>query len=226
MTHRFEKKRRPFISLPKHKRGDAFIKLKGDIKREVAHYGGLFTSPLILDESNNSQWFDFYFLGLDKFTIWNATIITSLVALQDAVNHLAYTRTAEMMTDEELDAEFKMEFVPADRSKTGKVLNYWIVEREKKRYDQFGGLTFFEQKKLETKIIAESPPTIYECFQIDLSYRYGIGLSIVMDVDVINRSVIEQAIIKFRELGEKNWQAENSVSKERIAIKMESILFD
>jgi hypothetical protein len=220
MTHRFEKKRRPFISLPKHKRGDEFIKLKGKIKRDVADYGGLFTSRLVLDESNNSQWFDFYFLGLDKFTIWNASIITGLVALHDALNDLAYTRTAEMLTEEELEAEFKMEFVPAERSKTGKVLTYRMVEQEKKRYDQFGGLTFSEQKnKLEAKIIAESPPTIYECFKINLSYRYGIGLSIVMDVDVINRAVIEQAIIKFHELGEKNWQAENPIPKERMTIK-------
>ena len=59
MTRRFENKRRPFISLPRHKRGDAFIKMKGEIKREAAQYGGMFTSPLILDESRNSQSFDF-----------------------------------------------------------------------------------------------------------------------------------------------------------------------
>jgi len=44
-------------------------------------------------------------------------------------------------------------------------------------------------------------------------------LNIVLDAEVINRTVIEQAIIKFRELGEKNWQAENSVPRERITIK-------
>jgi len=220
MTHRFEKKHLPFISLPRHKRSDAFIKLKGDIKREAAQYNGLFTSPLILDESRDSQWFDFYFLGLDKFTIWNATIITARLALQDAVYDLAYTRTVEMMTAEELEAECKMEFVPADRSNTGKILTYRMIEQEKKRYNQFGGLTFSEQlEKLEAKIIDESPPTIYECFQTDLSYGYGIGLNIVLDVETINRTAIEQAIIKFRELGEKNWQAENSVPRERITIK-------
>ncbi|MDP3840864.1 MAG: hypothetical protein Q8Q54_18265 [Methylococcales bacterium] len=194
--------------------------MKGEIKREVAHYGGLFTSPLILDESHESQWFDFYFLGLDKFTLWNATIITSMVALQDAAHDLAYKQTVEMMTAEELAAECKMEFVPADPSSTGKVLTYRMVEQEKKRYDQFGGLTFSEQLgQLEAKIINEEPPAIYEYFQTDLSYRYGIGLHIVIDAEVINRTVIEQTIIKFRELGEQNWQAEYSVSKERITIK-------
>lgn len=92
MPPRFEKKRCPFTSLPRHKRNGAFIKLKGEIKRETESYGGMFTSPLVLDESRESQWFDFYFLGLDKFTIWNATIITAKQALQDAAEDMAYTQ--------------------------------------------------------------------------------------------------------------------------------------
>jgi hypothetical protein len=33
-----------------------------------------------------------------------------------------------------------------------------------------------------------------------------------MDVEVIHRKQIEQAILKFREIGEKNWQGEKLVS--------------
>jgi hypothetical protein len=214
MTRRFENKRRPFISLPRHKRGDAFIKMKGEIKREASQYGGMFTSPLVMDESRESSWCDFYFLGLDKFTIWNATIITASVALQDAASNLAYKKTIEMLTSDEWEAECKVEFVPADRcTKTGRILTYQMLEREKKRYEQFGGLTFSEQiDKLESQIIAESPPLIYESFQTDLSYSFGIGLSIVLDAETINRSVIEQAINRFRELGEQNWKAVNPVT--------------
>jgi hypothetical protein len=73
MPRRFKKKHRPFISLPRHKRNDVFIKLRTKLNAKRAITGGMFTSPLVLDESRDSQWFDFYFLGLDKFTIWNAT---------------------------------------------------------------------------------------------------------------------------------------------------------
>lgn len=212
MSRQFEKKRLPFVSLPRHKRTDAFIKMKGEIKREASQYGGMFTSALVFDESHESSWYDFYFLGLDKFTIWNATIITAKCALQDAVNDLAYQQTVEMMTTEELEEECRVEFVPADRAKTGKILTYKMLEQEKKRYDQFGGATFFEQiDKLASQILAESPPPVYESFKTDLSYSYGIGLNIVTDAKVINCTVIEQAIIKFRELGEQNWQAVNPV---------------
>jgi hypothetical protein len=223
MPRRFEKKHRPFISLPRHKRNDVFIKLKGEIKREVKSYSGMFTSPLVLDESRESQWCDFYFLGLDKFTIWNAEIITAKQALDDAVSDLAYSRTFEMLTPEELDVECKIEYEPADRcSKTGKLLTYRMIRREPKHYAKFGGLTFSEQKqKLKSEIIEKTPPTIYESFQIDFSYRYGIGLEIVLDADAIHRKEIEQAIMKFRELGEKNWQAPNPVPRERLTIKQE-----
>lgn len=214
MTFRFKKKRRPFISLPRHKRNDMFIKLKGDIKREAESYGGMFTSPLVLDESCESQWFDFYFLGLDKFTIWNATIITAKQALQDAAEDMAYTQIMEMITPEELEDECKIESVPADRCvKTGKILTYRMILPEPKRYEKFGGLTFSEQKqKLQSEIIENTPPPVYEFFKVDFSYSYGIGLNIVTDAEAINRKAIEQAIMKFRELCEKNWQAVTPVT--------------
>jgi hypothetical protein len=65
---------------------------------ETAQYGGMFTSPLIFDESRDSQWCDFYFLGLDKFTIWNATIITAKLTLEDAAYDLAFTCTKEILS--------------------------------------------------------------------------------------------------------------------------------
>ena len=116
-----------------------------------------------------------------------------------------------------------MEFVPADRCvKTGKILTYQMLEREQKRYDQFEGLTFFEQiDKLEAQILAESSPPVYESFETDLSYGYGIGLSIVLNVETINRKAIEQAIMKFRELGEKDWQVVDCVPIETLITKGE-----
>jgi transposase-like protein len=73
MSSRFKKRKR-FVSLPKHKRNDHYINLKNRIKRDSSIYGDLFWSDLVIDESEDSRWCDFYFLGLDKFTIWNATI--------------------------------------------------------------------------------------------------------------------------------------------------------
>ncbi len=37
-------------------------------------------------------------------------------------------------------------------------------------------------------------------------------------MDVIDRVTIEQAITKFREIGETDWQATNPVSRERLPV--------
>ncbi|MDO9423646.1 MAG: hypothetical protein Q7T40_05600 [Methylobacter sp.] len=226
MTRRFEKKRPPFITLPRHKRSDEVIRLKGRMKRDSDEYGGMFTSHLVLDEPGRpdlySQWFDFYFPGLDRFTIWNAAFVTARKAFWDAAHELAYQRTAAMLTPEEHSAESNMEFEPAEFSNTGKVLSYRLIERKKMQYEKFGGLTFFEQwEKLESEIVREAPPTIHEFFRLDRSYAYGVGLYIVLDVNVIDRTAIEQAITKFRAIGETDWQAVNPVPSERLPVVSE-----
>lgn len=50
---------------------------------------------------------------------------------------------------------------------------------------------------------------------------YGIGLYIVLDVDVIDRTAIEQVIANFRKMEEIDWQAANSVPRERFPIVSE-----
>ena len=226
MTLRFAKKRPPFITLSRHKRSEAVVRLKGRIHRDATVYGGMFTSPLVLDEPGRpdlyNQWFDFYFPGNDRFTIWNAEIVTARKAFWDATQDLAYERVESMLTPEEQAAESDLEFEPAQVSSTGKVLSYQRVEREKTCYEKFGGLTFYGQwDKLDSEIVRAEPPAIHETFRLDPSYVYGIGLYIVLDVDVIDRAAIEQAITRFREAGEVNWQAAEPVPRERLPVVSE-----
>lgn len=226
MTHRFKKKRPSFITLPRHKRSNEVIRLKGRIKRDSDEYGGMFTSHLVLDEPSRldlyNQWFDFYFPGQDRFTIWNAEIVTARKAFWDAAHELAYQRTTAMLTPEEHAAESNIEFEPADFSSTGKVLSYKLIERKKMQYEKFSGLTFYEQwEKLESEIVRETPPTIHESFRLDRSYAYGIGLFIILDVNVIDCAAIEQAITKFRLISETDWQAAIPVPRERLPVVSE-----
>ena len=221
MSLRFRKKHHPFTALPRHRRSEAVVSLKGKIRRDAGQYGGLFTSHLVLSEPGRPdlycQWFDFYFPGKDRFTLWNAFIKTARQAFWDAAHELAHERTASMLTREERKADSRMEFEPADVSNTGKILSYRLVEREPVRYDKLGGLTFYEHwEKVESEIVRSEPPAIHESFEIDRSYAYGIGLQIVLDVDVIDRAAIESAITRFREIGEVGWQSPNPVACERL----------
>ncbi|MDA1343278.1 MAG: hypothetical protein O2966_05330, partial [Proteobacteria bacterium] len=74
---------------------------------------------------------------------------------------------------------------------------------------------------LESEIIHEAPPTIHELSRPDRRYAYGIGLYIVLDAGVIDRTAIEQAITQFCEMGETDWQAANSAPRERFSIVSE-----
>ena len=221
MSRHHPKKRPPFITLPRHRRSDEVIRLKGEIRRDADLYGGRFTSHHVLNEPGRpdlyNQWVDFYFVGSNRFTIWNAEIVTARRAFWDAANSLAYDRTDALVTPEEREADSRLEFEPASRSRTGKVLTYQMVKREPARYAQFGGMTFFEKwEALEAEIVRNEPPTVFESFSLDRSYAYGIGLRIVLDTEVIDRAAIELAIDRFQTVGEAEWRAAEPVPRARL----------
>ena len=167
-----------------------------------------------------NQWFDFYFLGCDRYTIWNASICTARLAFWDAVTDLALDRTLAKLTPEEREEENKFESVLSDY-KDGR--RYYTLKKNSARtYDKLNGLSFKDYwEKLENEIARNESPVIYESFMLDTSYRYGIGLYIVIDAGSINRIVIEQAIDRFHEIGEKKWQAADPVPREKLPYESE-----
>lgn len=103
------KKKTPYCHLPRRKQRDNFIRLRQKILNESSVYGGHFTSPHVLDEPNRpaiyNQWADFYFLGSDGLTIWNATIVTAVCEFWDTVEDIAHAKAWEMLTPEEQSAQ-------------------------------------------------------------------------------------------------------------------------
>jgi hypothetical protein len=125
--------------------------------------------------------------------------VTARKAFWDAAYELAYFQTMAMLTPEEIATVCNLEFEPANFSTTGKVLGYRLIEPKKLCFEKFNELTFFEQlERTESEIVLKTPPTIYETFQIDKSFGYVIGLFIILDVNLIDHSAIEQAINQFR----------------------------
>lgn len=217
---------KPFLELPLEQRQAEAIRLQKQIDRYISEYGGRFTSRAMLNEPGRpdiyNQSFSFYFLGRDKLTIWNAIIITARKAFWDEVNDLARNRATDMLTEEEREEVFNFEFVPAQWSPTGEVLAYSRAEREERRFEKFGGLTYHEMcRKLEADIIHNEPPPIFESYSHDRSYVYGIGLYIVVDKEVINQPAIDAAIERFLELGEREWVSTHPVPRNRLPFETE-----
>lgn len=230
MAARRIKKYKPFSSLSRKKRGTAGLRLRREIEATQNYYGGMFTSDLTLDASpetqDKSQWFDFLFLGKDKCNIWNATISTASMAFWDEVKQIAMDETIALLSPEEWEQETSYEFIPAECSQSGKVLTYQVRDKEVVYYPQLNDLTFSQYcQQLEQEIINTRPPLIYESFTTDYSYRYGIGLDIIVDAAEISQAVIEDAISRFIILGEVDWKAEQPVPRERLPHKAEAKLY-
>jgi len=212
------KKRTPYCHLPRRKQRDSLIRMRQKILNESSVYGGQFTSHHVLDEPNRpaiyNQWADFYFLGSDGLTIWNATIVTAVCEFWDTVEDIAHAKAWEMLTPEEQSAQAEIRFEPIWSN--GQRM-YRLMERPDIFHEKFGGLTYSDyQKKLTEEIIQNEPPEIFESFATDRSYRYGIGLNMVIHVSEINRVTIEEAIRRFREVGETDWRAEKPLPRKEL----------
>ncbi|MBA4416336.1 MAG: hypothetical protein C0392_00270 [Syntrophus sp. (in: bacteria)] len=106
----------PYSRLSRRKQRDAYIRLRQKIRNKSAVYGGQFTSHHDFDEPDRqaifNQWADFYFLGSEGLTIWNATIVTTALEFWDSCEEIAQEQTWEMLTPEEQSAEAEMKFEP------------------------------------------------------------------------------------------------------------------
>jgi hypothetical protein len=208
----------PYSRLSRRKQRDAFIRLRQKIRNEAADYGGQFTSLHVLDEPDRpaifNQWADFYFLGNDGLTIWNATIVTALREFWNSCEKMAQERTWGMLTPEDQSAEADIKFEPIFHK--GRRM-YRLLLKPETVYDKFQGLTYTEyQNKLTEEIIKNEPPQVFESFSTDRSYRYGIGLHVVIHAEEINRATIEDAIHRFRTIGETDWRSAEPVPRNEL----------
>ena len=215
------KKRIPYCRLSRRKQRDKFIALRRKINNDKILYGGQYTTDHIPTDGN--QWEDIYFLGSDGLTIWNAEIITASLKFWDVVENMAFSQSWEMLTPEEQESEADIQFDPIWHN--GRRMSQMRKKIEQK-YEKFGGMPFIEYKdKLAEDIVQHEPPDIYESFTTDRSYRYGIGLYIVIHAEEINRSIIEKAIHRFREAGETDWRAAVPVPRDELPQESANVAF-
>ena len=225
---RYNKRRNSSLSFGKlslRRQRDAFVRLRWQILGSTPLYGSMLTSHQILDEPGRppiyNQWFDFLFLGMDGHTIWNAEIITGRQAFWDQVDDLAWEQTQSLLKEQEFQAEFCWRTVPAP-SVGGQKL-YRVIRPEPCHYASLDGLTVQAyQERTASEILKNSPPDVHESFGIDRSHRYGVGLHIVLDVPVIDRRAVENAIVKFREEDETEWESAAPIRRSRLPDQTEA----
>lgn len=209
----------PFSKLSRHKKRDLYIKLRGKIKKTVSDYGQNFTSHLVLNEEGRpscyNQWFDFFFLGLDGVTIWNAVLCTASNAYWDAIQDLAFEESYRLCPIKE---NKESRFIPVYHNVTGKLLHYTMKEPEvEPELNNITRSQFVEEysSKLIREDAGDTAP-IFESFETDKKYYYGIGLHAVVDAPEINAEIIEAMIAKFRAIGEQDWKSQTPVDRSKL----------
>lgn len=171
-----------FLELARNKRADKVFELKHRIAKGPFLN---FWSRDYLDEG--ASWADVYFLGNDRFTLWNALIMSGPNAYQDAKQTAAFNEVYDSLTPEEKEAD-RSYFVPSDRP------GFSEMKFPKIKFDQFEGRTSFEQiRKREKEIEVE----VYAHHQAHLDYQYGIGLTSVLDIPILDIAAIEHYVNTF-----------------------------
>ena len=219
------RKLRPFVTRSNRERASAVIRLKNRLRLERHIYGGRFVgSSDILDPERPAlykQDAHVFFLGTDKRVLWNAYIVTARKAFWGEIGSMASDRARALMPKEEKPWDISDCFEPTSFNAWGQATTYRMCERNE-TYEVFGGLTLREYKaKLEKEIITNEPPEIFESFAIDRGYEYGIGLNMVIDVELIDRETVERVIDRFLELGETNWRADSPAPRDRLPFETE-----
>jgi len=182
-----KRKNRVFTSLSRRKRRAKTREIKNLIHRERHRCGGIFYDECDIDEAvacGNWKWSDILFLGRDSAVFWNAEIITASVEFSDRVESIAFNEAWSMLDDGERFCDLC----------------------NKPALSEFAGLTWMEYiEKREQEIARENPPVVHSGYRILPGYANGIGLQIIVDVDVLSRDVIESAIADFITRGEREW---------------------
>ena len=198
------------MALPRHKRRDAVVRMGWKIANQPEGCP-FWTDHLLIDPQDPERihnWVDVYFLGADRFTFWNAEIVTLRLARQDEVEGRSFKAAYAQLNEQEIAREFAIETVAVPRTRPGQMRTRQWVQRPVQRYPQFEGRSFTEEcLRLEANFLASDPPEVTERFEIDPSYAYGIGLHAVVDEPTLDRAAIERCIERFRKLGEREWRA-------------------
>lgn len=186
-----------FIDLPRNRRADMVFKLKHQIARGPYRN---FTSHDYL--TDGVSWCDIYFIGSDRFTLWNATIVTASDDYKGARWSAAYDAVLAQMTSEHREEHLTRNHFSKDEFVTDPSLpkGFRLWRPRIVTYDQFDGRTFNEQINHIENTIEVS---VFEKIKIDPSYRYGIGLEATLDIALITPDVLSDFVDRFIEGGEQ-----------------------
>lgn len=210
-----EKKRKLYLDLSRKARGEIYTRAKNDIRR----YGGIFTTHDYIGEDARASWADFVFLSRKAKIVYAGYIRIAQDALAEKAQEAASPEITEAFIKAALEFP-KGECVKRDA--LGKPLCYKMdFSPFREPREEFGGLSYDEYyDSLILKEMAKKPP-IYEEYEIDETFTWALGVSMIVDEPLITRPVIEKHIKRFWENGERNWRKDAPVDPEKLVYSLD-----
>lgn len=176
----------------------SYIQLKNRIEKNH-----LFSTHDVF--TKDMQWADIYFFGKNK-QIYNVTIRTIACAYHDEVHHQAWEKLRA--TAHPQDRFFEIVELEG-YSENPHVSGPTTVSDP--ALESLKGLTASQfLEKTEETLANSGTISVKESFEILPDYVYGIGLDMVINVDSLDANNIDEAITRFIQNGEKNWESKES----------------
>ncbi len=185
-----------FIDLPRNKKADMAFQVKKDIEESPYSY----YSNTQYDLNPTLQYDDITFISKkDKHIFYNTSIITSGIRYYDTKLSNAHSEIKKLMNNgNEIDHD-TIEF-----EETGN--GYSILKPVVKNYNSLGNIS---KREFVKKYTQEYDFDVFEEFKLDYSYKYGIGLDMVIDTEFLTPDIITLYINAFLANGETNFKSNN-----------------
>lgn len=181
----------PFHLRSRQQRNQCYIDIKNKIRRSAPVLGGnFFTHDYIHGENG---WLDVYFPAHKAPNFYNVTLQTTRYAYRELVRDRAFDLSYELAPESEPSLFDRMVKNP----QTGL---YEAPPREPLRYPELNQMTRYAWIESQLPVIADSGNiSVFEEWEIDREYAYGIGVHATLNVPYLDIATIGIFVRRFME---------------------------
>jgi hypothetical protein len=205
LKRRFTKKKKPWITLARHRRKNDVVRLRSRLSHSPETERLFWTDAYLPNDSRLSEedrakhpvsiWSDIVFPSrMYNDVLYNCEVLNFDAELIDYARERSF---------EEIPSPWQegIETRVAMRDKWGRPTLYEIVRRE-------GEDEWFKQLRARQKEILTGGMELRERIIFDYDYRYGIGLYLVLNIPNFDLAGLKLAMERFFDGGEKEWLGE------------------
>lgn len=192
MVKRFYKEKKHYMDASRKHKKLMCIQHRNELRKSTPFLGGIFTTYDVID-GVKTQWADIVFLSKRyKNVLYNVTIETAKLNFFDKIESQSL-KEFHSYAEEAAEEEDIQDFLKSYGMRTQKI-------------EEYLGVSQFDWLAKRNEELSHQCVTREYCKK-DKTYRYGIGLYIVIDVPALSIEAINGFIEAFWKGGEQEWMS-------------------